>query len=240
VPDGIYYPADEGGNKAWTVNQTQVWQIVDQGMCDCPTGLYEVNFGFAATACSACCFPTGSQNLWSDTATVAPGSNLYFDAEALSPVGAGFWSDNTNVFETDGSGLVIGSSSCSACTCGDTSDITLTFLSHVPGHTGTLALEKSFDLHSWFPVGQVTFLPTDPIGVPISATFQVEQNAWTRTVSSSDLAIPGAMYLEYLVDNVTIDATKTLLPATEPIVLTARDQATPGPLREYKTTVFPI
>ena len=240
VPDGIYYPADEGGNKAWTVNQTQVWQIVDQGMCDCPTGLYEVNFGFAATACSACCFPTGSQNLWSDTATVAPGSNLYFDAEALSPVGAGFWSDNTNVFETDGSGLVIGSSSCSACTCGDTSDITLTFLSHVPGHTGTLALEKSFDLHSWFPVGQVTFLPTDPIGIPISATFQVEQNAWTRTVSSSDLAIPGAMYLEYLVDNVTIDATKTLLPATEPIVLTARDQATPGPLREYKTTVFPI
>ena len=242
VPDGIYYPADEGGDLAWTVNQTQVWQITDKGMCDCPSPYYQQHLAFGVDDCSACCFTSGTNTIWSDTPNIDTGTQLYADQDGTAfAVGPGFYSDGLNTYEVDAEGLVIGTGNCSGCTCGDTSNIDITYTTvNTTGFTGSLILEKSFDLFNWFYVGQVDWTPSDPEGIPKTLTFPVEINAWTRASLTSDTTNPGAMTLDYKIDGniIQTDKVPTPWPTERPVIVTAQDQASPGPVREYLATVY--
>ena len=238
VADGIYYPIDEAGESAWTVNETQVWQIVDKGMCDCASSLYEHNFGYGPDDCKACCFTVSAQAVWSDTEFVAPGSNLYYDALGTQPVIAGFWSDGGTSFETDGSGLVINETGCDGCTCGDVTDIVLNYSSGTSKFNGRISLEKSFDLHNWFFVGYLDWPFDQPVDTTVSTTFQVETNAWTRASAQTDIDRSGAMTLAYIIDAVDVQVEKVPTPYDTYITITSQDQANPGPIREYTATVY--
>ena len=238
VPDGIYYPVNDAVDQAWTVSESQVWQITDTGMCDCPSALYRQALAPGVTDCDACCFRSQAQDIWSDTEFVAAGTNLYFDQTGTTPVADGFWSDGGNVWETDASGLVIAEALC-ACGCTDVSSIVLNYTSvDAAGFDGYILLEKSFDLFNWFFVGVVNWDTLQPPNTTLSASFDVETNAWTRATAQNNTAAPGVMTVEYIIDAVTVQIEKVPTPYDKPVTVTSRDQARLGPVREFTATVY--
>jgi len=242
VPDGIYYPIDEGGDNAWTINQTQVWQITDKNMCGCPSAYYEKQLAFGGDNCNACCFTNGSSTVWSNDETITVGTQLYLDSLGTTfATGPGYYSDGFTTYEVDSEASVISVGDCTACSCGDVSNIDITYTTvNTTGFNGSLILEKSFDRVNWFYVGQVDWTPGDPAGVPKTSTFQVEINAITRGSVTSDTITPGSMTLDYKLDGIIIQTEKvpTPWPTERPVTVTAQDEARPGPVREYVATVY--
>ena len=238
APNGVYKPLDEVTDNGWNINNGEVWQISDKGMCNCPSAYYEQHLAFGATDCDACCFTDGTNTVWSDTPNVDTGTQLYADqAGTVFAVGPGFYSDGSNTYEVDPEGSVIGTGNCSGCSCGPTSTIDLEFEISYSGFNGTMTLEKSFDRLNWFTVGSVDINSVDPDGTIASNTFEVEISAWTRVTVNYE-GDHGAELIQYFIDGNQIEFLKVPLPVFENLSLEAQDQASPGPVRKYKTTIF--
>jgi len=205
--------------------------------CPAPSEYYPFNLGYGATAdCDACCFVDGTATCYSTDVALTFGSFLYTDY-GITPVVDGIYSDGTFTYiVTGGLGEITSSGDCS-CTCTPLYDIDLEFVSYMTGFDGYIDLEKSFNGVDWLPVGTLTFPNDQDPDVPFTASFSVEEKAFTKATASYDGA-PGTFFLQYLLNGDIVIEKKQPLPLEAPVREQSPDYTQPdGFTRQWKVQI---
>jgi hypothetical protein len=207
--------------------------------CPSPSEYFAYTFGYGATAdCDACCFVDGTGTYWSIDTTITPGSYLYLDY-GITPAPAGIYSDGTFTYTIGGTGGEVTSSGDCSCSCTPLIDIDLEFRSIYTGFSGTLTLEKSFNGIDWLPVGVLVFPDSTPADTPVTTTFQVEQNAFTKAEAMYN-GPSGNIALQYYFNGDLLVDLNAVLPIDAPIKEQSPDITQPDSLtREWKVNITP-
>jgi hypothetical protein len=207
--------------------------------CPAPSEYFPFNLGYGATAdCDACCFVDGTATYYSTDVALTFGSLLYTDY-GITPVPDGIYSDGTFTYEvTGGLGEITGSGDC-ACSCTPLYDIDLEFVSYMTGFDGYIDLEKSFNGIDWLPVGTLLFDNTTPPDTPQTATFQVEEKAYTKATAGY-AGNAGTFFLQYLLNGDVVLEKKEPLPLEAPVREISTDYTQPdGFTRQWKVQIIP-